>query len=402
MKKLISTLTILLSGIMIFTSCHNENMNLSVNGTGEIRLSSMTMSYNTEPIVKESRAAEDLNEYTVGIYNFDDNTLVQEWKYTEMPELFVLPVGNYKIVAHSPEVEGADFDAPFCYGESKKIEVKKDNVSDVGEVLCVLKSIKVTIVFAEDLMPHISDDTKVTVTIGEESLEYKKDNTKSGFFHGTGESTLVDVKFTGTVEGEDTKITTSYNVAEGTEIIVKYTWESVSVVDPGTGGMIPSSKITVNEEILGVEDLDGIILPGNDGILDFGLPTIEGVGFDINQPLINPAVVQVNLKAPEGMAHVNVTITSTDTSFEDAVKEIFGANTFDLAEPGSLEETLKEFGFPVGDEIVGNRDVVLFDVTKFMEPLALFNGEHTFNIVVKDKYNNPEENADKNLVIIMK
>lgn len=398
MKSIKFTLAILLSSIMIFTSCHNEKMNLTVNGNGEIRLSTMKVSYNTEPVVTETRAAADLKDYIVGIYNYSDNTLIHEWKYSEMPEVCVLPVGEYKIVAHSPEVEGAQFDFPYCYGESNKIEVKKDNVSDAGEIICTLKSIKVTVIFEDDLKPYLSDDTKVVVTVGKESLEYTKENTQSGYFHGNGDATLVDLKFTGSIEGEFTEITTSYTVAEGTEIIVKYSWKSASIVDPGTGASF-NSKISINEEVLKSDDLNGAVLPDNDEILDFGVPSIEGVGFDIKQELVNPSVVQINLKAPEGMAHVNVTITSSDPSFEGAVNEIFGSNTFDLAEPGDLSETLKGFGFPVGDEIKGNRDVVLFDVTKFMEPLALFKGNHQFKIEVVDQYG---DSALETLKILIK
>lgn len=398
MKSIKFTLAILLSSIMIFTSCHNEKMNLTVNGNGEIRLSTMKVSYNTEPVVTETRAAADLKDYIVGIYNYSDNTLIHEWKYSEMPELCVLPVGEYKIVAHSPEVEGAQFDFPYCYGESNKIEVKKDNVSDAGEIICTLKSIKVTVIFEDDLKPYLSDDTKVVVTVGKESLEYTKENTQSGYFHGNGDATLVDLKFTGSIEGEFTEITTSYTVAEGTEIIVKYSWKSASIVDPGTGASF-NSKISINEEVLKSDDLNGVVLPDNDEILDFGVPSIEGVGFDIRQELVNPSVVQINLKAPEGMAHINVTITSSDPSFEGAVNEIFGSNTFDLAEPGDLSETLKGFGFPVGDEIKGNRDVVLFDVTKFMEPLALFKGNHQFKIEVVDQYG---DSALETLKILIK
>ena len=65
MKKLFFTLTVLLSSIMIFSSCHSEKMNLSVTGTGQVKLSSMEMTYNTEPMVTVSRAAEDLNNYVV-------------------------------------------------------------------------------------------------------------------------------------------------------------------------------------------------------------------------------------------------------------------------------------------------------------------------------------------------
>ena len=177
MKKLFFTLTVLLSSIMIFSSCHSEKMNLSVTGTGQVKLSSMEMTYNTEPMVTVSRAAEDLNNYVVGIYKSADNSLVQEWKYSEMPEIFTLDAGDYKLVAHSQDVEGAQFDAPYCYGESSVFTIVKDKIVDAGTVSCTLKNVKVTIKYSDDLKPLLSEDTQVTVTLGDESLAYTADET---------------------------------------------------------------------------------------------------------------------------------------------------------------------------------------------------------------------------------
>lgn len=403
MKKLFFTLTVLLSSIMIFSSCHSEKMNLSVTGTGQVKLSSMEMTYNTEPMVTVSRAAEDLNNYVVGIYKSADNSLVQEWKYSEMPEIFTLDAGDYKLVAHSQDVEGAQFDAPYCYGESSVFTIVKDKIVDAGTVSCTLKNVKVTIKYSDDLKPLLSEDTQVTVTLGDESLAYTADETRSGYFHCKATDNVVGVRFEGKVDGESepTPITTSYTVIEGTELIVNYDLVSASYVDPGTGGIVPAMKLKISDEVLTAE-LQGSVLPEDDEILDFGKPSIEGVGFDIKQPItVNPGTLQVNLMAPEGMQHVYVEITSDNEGFLSAASTVFGgATSFDLAEPATeeIKNALINLKFPVGEEIINNKGVVLFDISPFVGLLfeSTFAGKHSFKIRVVDSY---DDTAEEELII---
>lgn len=403
MKKLFFTLTVLLSSIMIFSSCHSEKMNLSVTGTGQVKLSSMEMTYNTEPMVTVSRAAEDLNNYVVGIYKSADNSLVQEWKYSEMPEIFTLDAGDYKLVAHSQDVEGAQFDAPYCYGESSVFTIVKDKIVDAGAVSCTLKNVKVTIKYSDDLKPLLSEDTQVTVTLGDESLAYTADETRSGYFHCKATDNVVGVRFEGKVDGESepTTITTSYTVLEGTELIVNYDLVSASYVDPGTGGIVPAMKLKISDEVLTAE-LQGSVLPEDDEILDFGKPSIEGVGFDIKQPItVNPGTLQVNLMAPEGMQHVYVEITSDNEGFLSAASTVFGgATSFDLAEPATeeIKNALINLKFPVGEEIINNKGVVLFDISPFVGLLfeSTFAGKHSFKIRVVDSY---DDTAEEELII---
>lgn len=403
MKKLFFTLTVLLSSIMIFSSCHSEKMNLSVTGTGQVKLSSMEMTYNTEPMVTVSRAAEDLNNYVVGIYKSADNSLVQEWKYSEMPEIFTLDAGDYKLVAHSQDVEGAQFDAPYCYGESSVFTIVKDKIVDAGTVSCTLKNVKVTIKYSDDLKPLLSEDTQVTVTLGDESLAYTADETRSGYFHCKATDNVVGVRFEGKVDGESepTTITTSYTVAEGTELIVNYDLVSASYVDPGTGGIVPAMKLKISDEVLTAE-LQGSVLPEDDEILDFGKPSIEGVGFDIKQPItVNPGTLQVNLMAPEGMQHVYVEITSDNEGFLSAASAVFGgATSFDLAEPATeeIKNALINLNFPVGENIINNKGIVLFDISPFVGLLfeSTFAGKHSFKIKVVDSY---DDTAEEELII---
>lgn len=388
MKRLQLISLTVLSMLIALTACHSEKVSFQMDTFGQLKLSSMQVTADTEPLVTASRVSADIKDYLITVYAADGGKL-QEWKYAEMPEIFTLKTGTYKLVAHAPEVTDAAFDTPYCASDEKSFEIRQDEITEIGEVKCTLHNVKVTVKYEDKLMALLGDDVKVTVKVGEEKLEYTKDETKSGFFHGKAENNVVDVTFQGSVEGEPVSITKSYaEIALGTELIVTYKYkESVTGIDPGTGGSFHVPGISVDEKLIAVNET-GAVLPEEDEILDFGKPAIEGDGFDLSQPVTNlNQKVVVNLMAPEGIAHVNVEIASENEKFAGIIQGMFGSRPFDLAYPGALEEKLKELGLPVSEQVI-NQQLVKFDVTKFMPLLkGDFAGIHRFIIEVVDNNN---------------
>ena len=386
MKRLQLISLTVLSMLIALTACHSEKVSFQMDTFGQLKLSSMQVTADTEPLVTASRVSADIKDYLITVYAADGGKL-QEWKYAEMPEIFTLKTGTYKLVAHAPEVTGAAFDTPYCAAE-KPFEIRQDEITEIGEVKCTLHNVKVTVKYEDKLMALLGDDVKVTVKVGEEKLEYTKDETKSGFFHGKAGNNVVDVVFQGSVEGEPVSITRSYaEIALGTELIVTYKYkESVTGIDPGTGGSFHAPGISVDEKLIAVNET-GAVLPEEDEILDFGKPAIEGDGFDLSQPVTNlNQKVVVNLMAPDGIAHVKVEIASENETFAGVIQEKFGG-PFDLANPGTLEETLKGLKLPVSEQVI-NQQLVKFDVTEFMPLLkGEFAGIHRFIIEVVDNNN---------------
>lgn len=387
MKRLQLISLTVLSMLIVLTACHSEKVSFQMDTFGQLKLSSMQVTADTEPLVTASRVSADIKDYLITVYAANGEKL-QEWKYAEMPEIFTLKTGAYKLVAHAPEVTGAAFDTPYCASAEKSFEIRQDEITEIGEVKCTLHNVKVTVNYDDKLMALLGDDVKVTVTVGEEKLEYAKDETKSGFFHGKAENNVVDVAFQGSVEGEPVSITKSYaEIALGTELIVTFKYkESVTGIDPGTGGSFHAPAISVDEQVIAVDEV-GAVLPEEDEILDFGKPVIEGDGFDLSQPVTDlTQQVVVNLMAPEGIAHVNVEIASENETFAGVIQEMFGG-LFDLANPGALEETLKGLKLPVSEQVI-NQQLVKFDVTEFMPLLkGEFAGIHRFIIEVVDNNN---------------
>lgn len=380
---------------LVFAACHSEKMDFDLSRNGQINLAPLKdsenpkLTFNTEPLVTTSRAASNVEDYVIGIYT-DGDALVQEWAYAEMPEVYTLSVGTYKIKAHSPVTEGAAFDAPYCEGESALFEITQDNIVDAGQVKCTLKNIKVTIKYDEKLLALLGDDVNVSVTVGEESLAFSKTETRSGFFHGKDAGNVVDVALTGTIEGESESITRSYSDIDlGTELVITYTLKEASVsVDPGTGGTVSAQGLALDAECEAVS-IGASVTPEEDEILDFGSASVVGDGFDINETvtdLTQPVVVL--LRAPDGIAHVYVTITTTSTEeggFADAVLGVFGTNSFDLAYPDTpkVEEGLSALSLPMGEAVI-NQQEVRFDVSQFVSLLGGFPGVHYFNLKVVD------------------
>ena len=387
MKSLQQIQFILLVVLIALTACHSEKVSFQMDIFGQLKLSSMQVTADTEPLVTASRVSADIKDYLITVYAADGGKL-QEWKYAEMPEIFTLKTGTYKLVAHAPEVTGAAFDTPYCASDEKSFEIRQDEITEIGEVKCTLHNVKVTVKYEDKLMALLGDGVKVTVKVGEEKLEYTKDETKSGFFHGKAGNNVVDVVFQGSVEGEPVSITRSYaEIALGTELIVTYKYkESVTGIDPGTGGSFHAPGISVDEKLIAVNET-GAVLPEEDEILDFGKPAIEGDGFDLSQPVTNlNQKVVVNLMAPDGIAHVKVEIASENETFAGVIQEMFGG-PFDLADPGALEEKLKELGLPVSEQVI-NQQLVKFDVSQFMPLLkGDFAGIHRFIIEVVDNNN---------------
>lgn len=387
MKRLQLISLTVLSMLIALTACHSEKVSFQMDTFGQLKLSSMQVTADTEPLVTASRVSADIKDYLITVYAADGGKL-QEWKYAEMPEIFTLKTGTYKLVAHAPEVTGAAFDTPYCASAENSFEIRQDEITEIGEVKCTLHNVKVTVKYEDKLMALLGDDVKVTVKVGEEKLEYTKDETKSGFFHGKAENNVVDVVFQGSVEGEPVSITKSYaEIALGTELIVTYKYkESVTGIDPGTGGSFHAPGISVDEKLIAVNET-GAVLPEEDEILDFGKPAIEGDGFDLSQPVTNlNQKVVVNLMAPDGIAHVKVEIASENETFAGVIQEMFGG-PFDLAYPGTLEETLKGLKLPVSEQVI-NQQLVKFDVTEFMPLLkGEFAGIHRFIIEVVDNNN---------------
>ena len=107
MKQLvkIKILAIFVASLFILSACDREKMDFGneSDGYGQIQLSSMQLSVDVNATPLSRAVTVDAGSYIVGIYNEDGTTLISEWKYSDMPEIFQLKVGKYKIILQMEE-----------------------------------------------------------------------------------------------------------------------------------------------------------------------------------------------------------------------------------------------------------------------------------------------------------
>lgn len=407
MKKYFLICLTLLAGMLAFTACHSEVMEGQSTGKGELNLASMTAEVNTEveTVYLGSRAESgtDFSNYIVTVYDAQSQK-VNQWKYSEMPEIVSLAVGTCTVEVTSAEAPANGFDIPYYKG-STTCEIKENEIVNVPAITCKLANMMFSVEYDEEFKNKMGEDVVTTITVGDNSLEIPSSETRKAYLVAPGgETTSMTVTLKGTIDGEaidySERIT---DVKTGVHNIIKYKFTPVSD-GSGDGGTLNvainvDSSLTGSDEVIGVnpgeepgiDDFpeDGGEEPGDgDGEGDQNMPTIVGANgspFDIENDVLNitgAATLKVEINAPNGIAHLYVDIQSETLD----VTEVGLSNSFDLAYPGDLQDGLNGLGFPTGDEVIGKESTV-FDISSFTALLLNFSGDHNFVIHVVDQQN---------------
>lgn len=408
MKKYFLICLTLLAGMLAFTACHSEVMEGQSTGKGELNLASMTAEVNTEveTVYLGSRAESgtDFSNYIVTVYDAQSQK-VNQWKYSEMPEIVSLAVGTCTVEVTSAEAPTNGFDIPYYKG-STTCEIKENEIVDVPAITCKLANMMFSVEYDEEFKSKMGEDVVTTITVGDNSLEIPSSETRKAYLVAPGgETTSVTVTLKGTIDGEVIDYSKRFDVKTGVHNVIKYDFVPVS---DGTGdgstlkvAINVDSSLTGSDEVIGVnpgeepgiDDFpeDGGEEPGDgDGEGDQNMPTIVGANFngspfDIENDVLNitgAATLKVEINAPNGIAHLYVDIQSETLD----VTEVGLSNSFDLAYPGDLQDGLNGLGFPTGDEVIGKESTV-FDISTFTALLLTFSGDHNFVIHVVDQQN---------------
>lgn len=416
MKKYFLICLTLLAGMLAFTACHSEVMEGQSTGKGELNLASMTAEVNTEveTVYLGSRAESgtDFSNYIVTVYDAQSQK-VNQWKYSEMPEIVSLAVGTCTVEVTSAEAPTNGFDIPYYKG-STTCEIKENEIVDVPAITCKLANMMFSVEYDEEFKSKMSEDVVTTITVGDNSLEIPGSETRKAYLVAPGgETTSVTLTLKGTIDGEAIDYSERFDVKTGVHNVIKYDFVPVS---DGTGdGSTLKVAINVDSSLTGSDEVIGVNPGEEPGIDDFpegggeepgdgdgeqNMPTIVGSNFngspfDISKDVLNvsiktdmdnPIPLQVTLSAPNGIAHVYVTIDS-ETLTEDLLTEVNLAKNFDLAEPGDLESGLNNLGLPTGQKVIG-QETVLFDITNFTPLLGMFGvATHNFIIRLVDQQN---------------
>lgn len=411
MKKIFYVYLILLINMLTFTACHNESMmdTEGVGGKGELSLSSLKMDVNLKVdsvyLGSRSQTSVDFSQYIVSIYN-SQSQQVEQWVYREMPEIVSLEVGSYTITVTSSAEQTSGFDAPYYKG-STSFDIQKDKVTEVPTITCSLANMLFTVVYDEDFEGLLGEDVVTTVTIGENSLDIPVSETRKAYLATPStENISMTVTLKGTIDGEAIDYSQRFeNVKAGVHNVIRYKFDTVNGDIPKEGSLNVSigidSSLDGSDEVIGVDpgqepDIDDFPTDGEGGDTEQNKPSIvgtdfNGAAFDIENDVLSiPTTLEgkmpltVTLNAPNGIAHVYVTIDS-ETLTEAVLTDVGLKKSFDLAEPGDLEEGLASLGFPVGSEIIGQKTIP-FSITEFTPLLGIYGAaSHNFIIRLVDQ-----------------
>ncbi|MDE6317900.1 MAG: DUF4493 domain-containing protein [Muribaculaceae bacterium] len=398
----------------LISSCRdNWTPTDDTDGVGQLRMEAIDVT-NAETVV--SRASLDVSNFIVSVNDGEGKTL-QQWKFSQMPEIITLPVGdNYTIDVISHNQEKAAWDAPYFKGISEKFNISKNQLTNIGTVTCKLSNIKVSVRFSDELKKLMEDDCKVTVLANDEGrLEFTKDETRSGYFEAlSGSSTLI-ATFSGTIRGNYDEIRKIYSDVEaGQHRIITYSVKGGDTTVPDENGNISitdgitidmstidesiEGNVTPDEDIIdgdrpGQEEPDEPVIPDNPDD-----PQKEFFKFDTRISLtdVNEAVegndYTVGIHSENPLASLVVKIESNYLTPE-FLASVGLVPEFDLANlTPELEQKLgpEGFQFPTGDEVKGQTDVT-FNLTPFIPLLNLCdtpNEIHKFHLTVVDDKGN--------------
>ncbi len=421
MKTKILTFVAILAAAVL-SSC-NESWDPQVeDGEGQVLLSNMGVDVDlavNEVISRaESTTKVDLSNFIVTIKN-SKGVVRGNWTYSELPEVFTLPVGAYTVEVASRSVQKVEWDAPLYRGSSA-FQIVKDKVTDAGVVTCRFASVKVEVVYEGDMRSKLGDDVTVTVVANDEvTVVFDKNETRCAYFEPMEGNTTLVATFEGTVDGYYNKVVEVItDVKAGDFHRLKY-----KIKDPNPE---PPSEVGTVEPGIGVDssvekdDVYNPMAPTEDPLTPDERP---GEGEDKpDKPDVPPTPsndININADFPldeentveDGKSYV-VTITSNNPIDILKVKidsqvlppeelETVGLkDEFDLANPDpSLITGFQSLGFPYGDNVKGQTEVK-FELTGLIPLLGVLDpGTSTFILTVKDNQGNEKT---QNVVFVKK
>lgn len=410
MKKIVYILFFALAGILSFSACDREKMDndaTTEQGEGTVNLASLrrlSVDVSSSPVSRAGEEEVNTTNYLIRIYNAD-KVLVQEWKYSELPEIFTLKVGSYTVQAMSHEVANAEFEKPYYFAE-ESFAITANAITDLEPLVCKLQNVQVSVEYDDKLKELMGDDVKATVVIGDGSLVFTKDDTRSGYFKANSSINIMNATMRGTIDGKLESFTRPFSdVKPGQHRIVKFYLKYINDDGYLEGGFTKLkltiiAQCTVIEKGVIVEQEEEIIPDPNPSEPEMGTePTIAGDGFNIDGSLDVPKeglTVVVDIASPNGIANLKVKIDS-ETLTSDILEDVGLASEFDLAYPGSLEPGLKGLGFPTGEAVIGAKEIKI-DISQFTGLLGIYGeATHKFIITVIDQ---KRQSVEKTLTLI--
>ena len=367
----------------------------------------------TSANVRAGETAEtmDVNKFRVEIVDVSTDAVVRSFESYEKLKAalpIIVPVGSYKIVARSGELQDASR-IPYFEGNST-IDVKQ-GVQSKAEVICKLATVKVALNLSDDFLNAFAEDYSIGITNGQGGIIYfNKDEISSVYLSIPNASVSIKImaKVTDKETGKD--VQTTYTVSKpGNEELTGGDSFNVNIKPTEDDNPDnPDIPVEPSKPHFGLQldidltmDKDGVTIKVPTELIEESKPEepeepeAEGpeiigadavVEFNENNP---EPIVRITMKAPAGIQNLYVTITSESPDFMDTIKPGGLDKTFDLANLSpELADGLSSLGLIDPTQPIKNEKVFVFDISQFMPLLGNFGtAKHYFTIKLVDNNN---------------
>ncbi|MBO5830435.1 MAG: DUF4493 domain-containing protein [Alistipes sp.] len=203
--KAIKFMSLLMVAVLGFGSCSNDipqyqpGNDQEDKNIGYLSLAGMQVSVmeDTEVVNSQTRAEGiDINTFDVKITN-QAGDVVTKFKYGERPaEPIALEGGVYRISMMSAEMKRAEWEAPV-YGAEKEVIITRQLTTEVKDIVCKLRNIKVSVSYAADIKEQLDPTyTSMTIALSNKELEYALNEERSGYFAPIAAENTLQLTFT--------------------------------------------------------------------------------------------------------------------------------------------------------------------------------------------------------------
>ncbi|MDY3933744.1 MAG: DUF4493 domain-containing protein [Muribaculaceae bacterium] len=410
MNKIYKLMLGSLAALLSFTACDDPNYPGQESGEGQLSMKSLLVNVISIEDVIESRSTADVSNYTVDIVNKTTGNIAYTWKYSEMPAVVTLKVGDYTVRAYNTQVQTAAWETPYYYAD-KDVTITKNEIAELGTLTCKLSNVKVSIRYSDALKALIGsgNDVKVNVIVGETgSLDFAYNETRSGYFKYVESSTTLVATFTGTVNGyymNEYKVLA--DVAPGQHRIITFGVKD-SPVPPDETGLIGTTGLALDSYVTSVDmtvdvpieeetvDPDDMLKLSNNALKFTSAAASKNVVVTAtSQWTASTTADWITLSATSGAAgETTVTVTTLENTTES---QRSATVTFNM---GSMTQTLVVTQDPKADETAPTITSETLDleninvITDGMQAIVFItapNGIQNLNVTIDSPTLTPEE-----------
>jgi hypothetical protein len=265
-------------------------------------------------------------------------------------------------------------------------------------LVCTLQNIQTTISYSADLRAALSDDTVATLSIGEASLDFIVDETRSGYFKAVNPLNDIDILVKGmyTQEGKEPApfefTTTIKDVKAGQysdiQLYIEYSGEGSIALSVTIDGWVVDESLVfdlaqlIAEDIL-VDDTDKPTINIVDGDIDNPV-VIAATDFDENGNYTKSLIVEVASKS--AISSLLVDIESTNAEMLASLATYHLSESFDLCNMSNNAATILRnlMKLPCNDQVAG-QTAVTYNLSNIMSLLVSYVGEHKFTATITDE-----------------